>query len=41
MGKIEEAIKKINTEIQKQPNNRYLALVGEHIIDQITTEAAA
>lgn len=41
MGKIEEAIKKINTEIQKQPNNRYLALIGEHIIDQITSEAAA
>ncbi len=41
MGKIDEAIKKINTEIQKQPNNRYLALVGEHIIDRITTEAAA
>lgn len=41
MGKIEEAIKKINTEIQKDPKNRYLALVGEHIIDQINTEAAA
>ena len=41
MGKIEEAIKKINTEIQKQPNIRYLALIGEHIIDCITTEAAA
>ncbi|MGM9917572.1 hypothetical protein [Anaerotignum sp.] len=41
MGKIEEAIKKINTEIQKDPKNRYLALVGEHIIDQITTEEAA
>lgn len=41
MGKIDEAIKKINTEIQKEPNNRYLALVGEHIIDRITTEAAA
>ncbi len=41
MGKIEEAIKKINDEIQKDPANQYIALVGEHIIDQITTEAAA
>ena len=28
MGKIEDAIKKINTEIQKEPSNRYLALIG-------------
>lgn len=41
MGKIEDAIKKINTEIQKEPSNRYLALVGEHIIDNITSEAEA
>lgn len=41
MGKIEDAIKKINTEIQKEPSNRYLALVGEHIIDNITSEAAS
>ena len=41
MGKIEDAIKKINTEIQKEPSNRYLALIGEHIIDNITYEAAA
>ena len=41
MGKIEDAIKMINTEIQKEPSNRYLALVGEHIIDNITSEAAA
>ena len=41
MGKIEEAIKKINTEVQKDPKNRHMELVGEHIIDQITTEAAA
>ena len=41
MGKIEDAIKKINTEIQKEPNNRYIALIGEHIIDCITSEAAA
>lgn len=41
MGKIEDAIKKINTEIQKEPSNRYMALIGEHIIDNITSEAAA
>ena len=41
MGKIEDAIKKINEEIQKQPTNQYVALVGEYIIDQITTESAA
>ena len=41
MGKIEDAIKKINTEIQKEPNNRYIALIGEHIIDCITSETAA
>ena len=41
MGKIEDAIKKINTEIQKEPSNRYMALIGEHIIDNITSAAAA
>ncbi len=41
MGKIEDAIKKINTEIQKEPDNRYIALIGEHIIDCITNETAA
>lgn len=41
MGKIDKAIKKINTEIQKKPYDRYQALVGEHIIDCITTEMAA
>lgn len=41
MEKIEEAIKKINTEIQKKPNDEYIALIGEHIIDQIVTDEAA
>ena len=41
MGKIDKAIKKINTEIQKKPYDRYQALIGEHIIDCITTEMAA
>lgn len=41
MGKIEEAIKKINNEVQKNQSNTYLMLVGEHIIDCITTEEAA
>lgn len=41
MGKIEDAIKKINTEIQKEPGSGYIAAVGEHILDCITTEEAA
>lgn len=41
MGKIEDAIKKINLQIQMSPNDKYRALIGEYIIDQITTEAAA
>lgn len=41
MGKIEEAIKKINGEVQKNHSNTYLVMVGEHIIDCITTEEAA
>lgn len=41
MGKIEEAIKKINGEVQKSLSDTYLVMVGEHIIDQITTEEAA
>ena len=41
MGKIEEAIKKINDEVQKNHKNTYLVMVGEHIIDCITTETAA
>ena len=38
MGKIEDAIKKINDEVQKNHSNTYLVMVGEHIIDNITTE---
>lgn len=41
MGKIDDAIKKINDEVQKDPENMYIAAVGEHIIDCITTEEAA
>lgn len=41
MGKMEEAIKKINDEVQKNHSNTYLVMVGEHIIDCITTEEAA
>lgn len=40
MGKIEDAIKKINGEVQKNHSNTYLVLVGEHIIDCIVTEEA-
>ena len=35
MGKIEDAIKKINLQIQMSPNDKYRALIGEYIIDQI------
>lgn len=41
MGKIEDAIKKINDEVQKNHSNTYLVMVGEHIIDSITTEENA
>lgn len=41
MGKIENAIEKLNNEIQKKPQDLYIALVGEHLIDCITTETAA
>lgn len=41
MGKLEDAIKKINNEVQKNHSNTYLVMVGEHIIDCITTEEAA
>ncbi len=41
MGKIENAIEKLNNEIQKKPQDLYTALVGEHLIDCITTETAA
>lgn len=41
MGKIEDAVRKINAEIQKEPDNSFIAAVGEHIIDCITTEEAA
>lgn len=38
---ITKAIEKINTEIQKTPDDRYTAIIGEHLIDQITTEEVA
>lgn len=41
MGKIDDAIRKINTEIQKEPGNAYIAAVGEHIIDCIVSEETA
>ena len=33
MSRIEDAVKKINLEIQKEPDNGYIAVVGEYIID--------
>lgn len=41
MGKMEEAIKKINAEIQAEPENEVFAKIGEYIIDQIWTEEDA
>lgn len=41
MGKIEEAIKKINEDIQERPDEKILGKIGEYIIDQIKTEEAA
>lgn len=41
MGKIENAIEKLNNDIQKHPQDQYRALVGEHLIDCITTEEIA
>lgn len=41
MGKIDDAIKKINDEVQKDPENMYIAAVGEHIIDCIVTKESA
>lgn len=41
MGKIENAIEKLNNDIQKHPEDQYRALVGEHLIDCITTEEIA
>lgn len=41
MSRIEDAVRKINLEIQKEPDNGYTAVVGEHIIDCIISEAEA
>ena len=41
VDKIELAIKNINKEVQSNHSNEYLVLIGEHIIDCITSEEAA
>lgn len=38
---IQKAIIKINTEMQKYPDNKYIEDIGHHIIDSITTEENA
>ena len=38
---IQQAIIKINTEMQKSPNDKQLEAIGHHVIDAITTEANA
>ena len=35
---MEEAIKKINTEMQKDPNNTYMEIIGHYLIDRATVE---
>ena len=41
MGKIEEAIKKINIDMQKEPDEENLEKIGEYVIDHIRTEEDA
>jgi hypothetical protein len=38
---IEKAIEKINTEMQKDPNNKYLEIIGHYIIDRCTDDITA
>lgn len=37
----EQAIMKINTEMQKDPNNTYLEIIGHYVIDRCADEAVA
>lgn len=37
----EEAIKKINDEMQKNPDNQYIEIIGQYIIDQCGSEEMA
>ncbi len=37
----EQAIAKINTEMQKDPDNAYLEIIGHYIIDRCADEAVA
>lgn len=32
---IDNAIRKINTEMQKRPNDRYIEIIGQYIIDRV------
>lgn len=41
MGMIHQAIEKINAEMQKRPDDRYLEAVGQHVIDHCTSERTA
>ncbi|MDR0905283.1 MAG: PcfK-like family protein [Oscillospiraceae bacterium] len=41
MSRIDEAIAKINGEMQADAENRYLEIVGQYIIDRVRDEAAA
>ncbi len=37
----EEAIKKINDEMQKNPDNKYIEIIGQYIIDKCGNEEMA
>ncbi len=37
----EKAIEKINAEMQKNPDNQYIEIIGQYIIDKCESDAAA
>ena len=41
MSKTQDAVMKINLEMQKDPQNRYMEIVGHYIIDRCGDEAVA
>lgn len=38
---MQKAIEKINAEMQKEPTNEYMEIIGHYIIDRCTDEATA
>lgn len=41
MNVIEKAIEKINAEMQKKPNNKYIEIIGQYIIDRCEDQDVA